>query len=432
MADDILNIIWELEEWPDPQLESCIDWTRAHGMMSTSYALFAEGRNLRYKLEERLMGDDDKEDENWQENGAQEDKVNSGVNTDNNNNNDYNNNSDSDNDNNNGLSDNNNDNNNINNNNDFNNNNNKDSNNGHSDNDVSINNNNNNVNNYINNDEDYNSSDDHGSSDAVGIGADNNNNADGDNNNNNCDDGGSGDGGGSDDGDRDVGIGDDNRDGDDNNNNRDGDDNNNNRDGDDNNNNYEDGGNDDSGGRGDDGSSNDHGSSMEDSISTTGKKAHADEVGSVVDTDKRKKELQDRLQQEQALLAKLERQEAAELEAATDASRSTFQTEMHRIFRPYLDKFMVVYLDDILIFSRTARERTEHLALVLQSLRDSQYKINREKSSFGVSSVIYLGHVISGDGLAHEAAKIVVVQFGLCLLFASSYASMGVYEIVCV
>ncbi|GBG73149.1 hypothetical protein CBR_g12867 [Chara braunii] len=68
----------------------------------------------------------------------------------------------------------------------------------------------------------------------------------------------------------------------------------------------------------------------------------------------------------------------------------TFQTEMHRIFRPYLDKFMVVYLDDILVFSKTTREHAEHLALVLQSLRDSQYKINKEKSSFGVPSVIYL------------------------------------------
>ncbi|GBG80301.1 hypothetical protein CBR_g30669 [Chara braunii] len=88
----------------------------------------------------------------------------------------------------------------------------------------------------------------------------------------------------------------------------------------------------------------------------------------------------------------------------------TFQTEMHRIFRPYLDKFMVVYLDDILVFSKTAREHAEHLALVLQSLCDSQYKINREKSSFGVPSVIYLGHVISGDGLALEAAKIAAIQ----------------------
>ncbi|GBG78897.1 hypothetical protein CBR_g28611 [Chara braunii] len=88
----------------------------------------------------------------------------------------------------------------------------------------------------------------------------------------------------------------------------------------------------------------------------------------------------------------------------------TFQTEMHRIFRPYLDKFIVVYLDDILVFSKTTREHVEHLTLVLQSLRDSQYKINKEKSSFGIPSVIYLGHVISGDGLAPEAAKIVAIQ----------------------
>ncbi|GBG93083.1 hypothetical protein CBR_g58744 [Chara braunii] len=88
----------------------------------------------------------------------------------------------------------------------------------------------------------------------------------------------------------------------------------------------------------------------------------------------------------------------------------TFQTEMHRTFRPYLDKFMVVYLDDILVFSKTTREHAEHLALVLQSLRDSQYKINKEKSSFGVPSVIYLGHVISGDGLAPEAAKVAAIQ----------------------
>ncbi|GBG59486.1 hypothetical protein CBR_g38511 [Chara braunii] len=86
------------------------------------------------------------------------------------------------------------------------------------------------------------------------------------------------------------------------------------------------------------------------------------------------------------------------------------QTEMHRIFRPYLDKFMVVYLDDILAFSKTTREHAEQLAPVLRSLRDSQYKINKEKSSFGFPSVIYLGHVISGDGLAPEAAKIAAIQ----------------------
>ncbi|GBG79191.1 hypothetical protein CBR_g28908 [Chara braunii] len=88
----------------------------------------------------------------------------------------------------------------------------------------------------------------------------------------------------------------------------------------------------------------------------------------------------------------------------------TFQIEMHRIFWPYLEKFMVVYMDDILVFSRTAREHVEHLALVLQALHDNQYKINREKSSFGVPSLIYLGHVISGDGSTPKAAKIAAIQ----------------------
>ncbi|GBG64477.1 hypothetical protein CBR_g45173 [Chara braunii] len=117
-------------------------------MMSTCYALFAEGRDLRQKLEDRLVGDDVMEDEFSQANGAQEDKANSGVSTDNNNSN------------------------NMHNNKDYNNNSNDDNNNG----------------------------DDHDSSDVVGIGPDNNNtDDDGDDNNNNCDDGGSGDDGGSDD-----------------------------------------------------------------------------------------------------------------------------------------------------------------------------------------------------------------------------------------
>ncbi|GBG68128.1 hypothetical protein CBR_g2679 [Chara braunii] len=88
----------------------------------------------------------------------------------------------------------------------------------------------------------------------------------------------------------------------------------------------------------------------------------------------------------------------------------TFQIEMHRILRPYLDKFVVVYLDDILVFSRFVQEHARHLALVLQALRANQYKINREKSSFGVPSVVYLGHVISGEGLAPEATKVAAVQ----------------------
>ncbi|GBG82712.1 hypothetical protein CBR_g36240 [Chara braunii] len=60
--------------------------------------------------------------------------------------------------------------------------------------------------------------------------------------------------------------------------------------------------------------------------------------------------------------------------------------------------------------TRSVQEHAQHLDLVLQALRANQYKINGEKSSFGVPSIIYLGHVISGEGLVPEATKVVAVQ----------------------
>ncbi|GBG62138.1 hypothetical protein CBR_g29337 [Chara braunii] len=195
-ADGMLDVIWELEEGPDPQQESCIDWTRARSMMSSCYVLFAEGGNLCFKLEKRLKGDDDIEDVIGLEIGALDDKANSGVSINKCNNNG---------------------NNSINSDKDYNNNN-YDNNNGHSD----IENKN------ISDNNDFSCS--HNNNGISGV-DDNNNNSDGDGSNNNGDDSGCGDDVGSDAGNRDVGIGDDH------NNNTDGDDNNKNRDGDHNNNN---------------------------------------------------------------------------------------------------------------------------------------------------------------------------------------------------
>ncbi|GBG67295.1 hypothetical protein CBR_g434 [Chara braunii] len=178
MTDDMLDIIWELEEGPDPQLEACIDWRRVDGMMSTCYALFTESQNPRYMLEERLEGDNDMEDEDWQENGAKEDEDNSGVNNNNNNN-----------DNNNDNNNNNNNNNNNDNNNDKNDNNNGDSinNNGDSINNDNYNDNNNNYvdNNSFNNDSAV-------GDDGKSNNKDNNNSNNNNNENNNDDHGNSG------------------------------------------------------------------------------------------------------------------------------------------------------------------------------------------------------------------------------------------------
>ncbi|GBG77243.1 hypothetical protein CBR_g23571 [Chara braunii] len=76
---------------------------------------------------------------------------------------------------------------------------------------------------------------------------------------------------------------------------------------------------------------------------------------------------------------------------------------MNRIFHHYLDKFVVVYLDDILIFSKTVEEHVAHLDKVL-SLQH-KFKINGEKCEFGRTRILYLGHEISAEGLKPDDAK---------------------------
>ncbi|GBG77963.1 hypothetical protein CBR_g25894 [Chara braunii] len=88
----------------------------------------------------------------------------------------------------------------------------------------------------------------------------------------------------------------------------------------------------------------------------------------------------------------------------------TFQHAMNRIFHDYLDKFIVVYLDDILIFSRTVEEHVEHLKTVLGLLRQHQYKVNLEKCEFGRTKILYLGHEISADGLRSDDAKVASIR----------------------
>ncbi|GBG90348.1 hypothetical protein CBR_g50596 [Chara braunii] len=87
-----------------------------------------------------------------------------------------------------------------------------------------------------------------------------------------------------------------------------------------------------------------------------------------------------------------------------------YEHAMNKIFHDYLDKFIVVYLNDILIFSRTVEEHAEHLKIVLGLLRQHQYKVNLDKCEFRRTKILYLGHEISADGLRPEDAKVASIR----------------------
>ncbi|GBG87870.1 hypothetical protein CBR_g46170 [Chara braunii] len=88
----------------------------------------------------------------------------------------------------------------------------------------------------------------------------------------------------------------------------------------------------------------------------------------------------------------------------------TFQHTMNRIFHDYLDKFVIVYLDDILTFSKTVEEHVAHLDKVLSLLRQHKFKINGEKCELGRTRVLYLGHEISSEGLKPDNAKVASIR----------------------
>ena len=78
---------------------------------------------------------------------------------------------------------------------------------------------------------------------------------------------------------------------------------------------------------------------------------------------------------------------------------AAFMDLMNRIFRPYLDQFVIVFMDNILIYSDSREEHAEHLRIVLQTLREHRLYAKLSKYQFWLDSVTFLGHIVSAEGV---------------------------------
>jgi hypothetical protein len=87
-----------------------------------------------------------------------------------------------------------------------------------------------------------------------------------------------------------------------------------------------------------------------------------------------------------------------------------FMSLMNGVFHKYLDKFIQVFIDDILIYSWKMEEHEEHLRLVLQCLREHKLYGKLSKCSFYQSKIHYLGHVISNEGITMDPAKVEAIM----------------------
>jgi hypothetical protein len=83
-----------------------------------------------------------------------------------------------------------------------------------------------------------------------------------------------------------------------------------------------------------------------------------------------------------------------------------FMYLMNSVFILELDKFVVVFIDDILVYSKNEEEHEQHLRIILQRLRDHQLYLKFSKCAFWLKEVSFLGHVVSAEGIAIDSSKV--------------------------
>jgi hypothetical protein len=87
-----------------------------------------------------------------------------------------------------------------------------------------------------------------------------------------------------------------------------------------------------------------------------------------------------------------------------------FMCLMNGVFMEYIDKFVIVFLDDIPVYSKSKEENEQNLRMVLQVLREHQLYAKLSKCSFYQEKIHYLGHIISKDGIVVDPEKIEVIR----------------------
>ena len=83
---------------------------------------------------------------------------------------------------------------------------------------------------------------------------------------------------------------------------------------------------------------------------------------------------------------------------------------MNGVFRPYIDSFMIFFIDDIFFYSKTEEDHVQHLRIVLQRLREEKLYVKFSKCEFLLTSVTFLGHVVSNEGIRVDPDKIEAVR----------------------
>nr|GFD44588.1 RNA-directed DNA polymerase homolog [Tanacetum cinerariifolium] len=85
---------------------------------------------------------------------------------------------------------------------------------------------------------------------------------------------------------------------------------------------------------------------------------------------------------------------------------AVFMNLMNHIFHEYLDKFVIVFIDDILVYSMSEEEHEQHLRIVLEILRQKKLYAKFLKYEFWLQQVAFLGHIVSADGITIDPSKV--------------------------